>query len=210
MRNIVNHSSVHSSVLRLIALAQHFRRDRRGVAAIEFAFLMPVLLCLYFGSMELMQAIDTNRKLDRASAQIADLVSQNLNTTKTDIDAIMNIGTATLQPYDRSKPDIRITAVKMSNDATPTATVLWKRNRIGNVFSGAGSSSEAAIVPATFKVKGQIVIKVEMSMKYNPMLTWDGASASTYGVAGLFNGIPMNETYYFRPREGDTVNCIDC
>lgn len=194
----------------IAALPMRFRRDRSGVAAVEFAFLMPVLLCIYFGSVELMQAIDTNRKLSRASAQIADLVSQSINYTKSDIDAIMNIGEATLKPYNRSKPDIRITAVQMSNDANPKSTVLWKRNRIGGSFSGSKASTETVDVPATFKIKGQVVIKVEMDMKYNLMLSWNGDSASNYGVAGFFNGIPMKETYYFRPRIGDTVNCSDC
>jgi Flp pilus assembly protein TadG len=192
------------------ALLMRFRRETAGAAAVEFAILIPVLLCIYFGSMEIMQAIDTNRKMSRASAQIADLVSQSVNIKKADIDAIMQIGAAALRPYDRSEPDIRITAVKMSNAATPTATVLWKRNRIGGSFSSAGSSSEVVSVPATFKQKNEVIIRVETSLAYNLLLTWDGESASSYGVAGFFNGIPMKQTYYFRPRIGGTVNCQDC
>lgn len=195
---------------RLAGFRTKFQNDERGVAAIEFAILIPVLLCLYFGSIEVMQAIDTNRKLNRASAQIADLISQNINSTKTDLDAIIEIGSATLAPYNRSKPDIRVTAVKMSNDTTPKATVLWKRNSLKGVSSGSGSSSETVDVPSTFKVKGQTIIKVEMKLDYNLMLAWDGENASTFGVAGFFNGIAMNETYYFRPRIGETVNCSDC
>ncbi|MGC4024497.1 MAG: pilus assembly protein [Mesorhizobium sp.] len=208
-RSLLRHAmkiftQTRSSILR------RFGRDRGGVAAVEFAILMPVLLCIYFGSVEVMQAVDVNRKMNRASAQIADLISQNMNVDRSSIDAIMQIGQASMAPYNRSTPDIRITAVKMSNDATPTATVLWKRNRIGGAFSAAGSSSEAVSVPATFKEKGQVVIKVETSLAYNLMLTWNGSTASNYGVAGFFNGIPMKKTYYFRPRVGGTVNCSDC
>lgn len=192
------------------ALARRFRADRAGVAAIEFAFLIPLLFCIYFGSMEIMQAIDTNRKLGRASAQIADLVSQNINTSKADIDAIMNIGAATLSPYDRSTPDIKITAVKMSDDASPVATILWKRTRVGGSFASEKASSTTVDIPSTFKVKGDVVIKVEMSMKYALMLDYNSSSNANYGVVGLIGGIPMSETYYFRPRVGGTVNCSDC
>ncbi|MCO5063688.1 MAG: pilus assembly protein [Rhizobiaceae bacterium] len=193
-----------------IARIRRFRNACGGVAAVEFAILMPLLLCMYFGSIEIMQAVDANRKLGRVSSQIADLASQQTNTTRATLDAIMQIGEASLMPYDRSEPDIRITAVKMSNSASPTATVLWKRNRIGGNFSSAPASGEVVDVPATFKVKEQVVIKVETSMDYNLLLAWDGQSASRYGVAGFFSGIPMKKVSYYRPRVGDTVNCSDC
>lgn len=202
--------NVYSLKASIKVLFQRFGRDNGGVAAVEFAFLMPLLLCIYFGSMEIIQALDTNRKMNRVSAQIADLVSQNINIDKSGIDAIMQIGQASMAPYDRSTPDIKITAIKMSNDATPTSTVLWKRNRVNNAYSSAGSSSEVVSVPTTFKEKGTVVIKVETTLAYNLMLAWDGESASKYGVAGFFSGIPMKKVYYFRPRIGGTVNCSDC
>ena len=39
-----------------------FCSDRRGVAAIEFAFIVPVLLIMYFVTMEASQAIETARR----------------------------------------------------------------------------------------------------------------------------------------------------
>ncbi|MBX3597803.1 MAG: pilus assembly protein [Rhizobiaceae bacterium] len=206
-KNKINIAAGKISQMKLLA---RFGADRRGIAAVEFAILMPLLLCIYFGSVELIQAIETNRKLSRASAQIADLISQNINTNKADIDAIMQIGTASLGSYNRSTPDFRITAIKMTDDAIPQATTLWTRNRVAGSFSSGGKAGDPGAVPATFKAKNQVVIKVETSLAYNLMLAWDGKSASKYGVAGFFSGIPMTSTYYFRPRVGDTVNCSDC
>jgi Flp pilus assembly protein TadG len=35
--------------------------DRRGVAAVEFALVAPLLLCMYFVTMEVAQGIEANK-----------------------------------------------------------------------------------------------------------------------------------------------------
>ncbi|TIV71910.1 MAG: pilus assembly protein, partial [Mesorhizobium sp.] len=68
-------------------------RDRRGVAAIEFAFIVPVLLIMYFITMEASQAIETSKKVSRIGSMVADLVTQQQTVVKANLDAIMKIGT---------------------------------------------------------------------------------------------------------------------
>ena len=70
-------------------------KDRRGAAAIEFAFVAPVLLVLYMMTMEIAQAIDTNKKVGRMASLTADLVTQEQDITKSEIDAIMYLYSAT-------------------------------------------------------------------------------------------------------------------
>src|SRR5690606_29147070 len=76
-----------------------FGRDRRGIAAIEFALIAPILLALYFLTMEVSQGIETNKKLSRLGSTVADLITQQNSVTKDDLDAIMKIGGTTLLPY---------------------------------------------------------------------------------------------------------------
>ena len=40
--------------------------DRRGVAALEFALIAPLLLSMYFVTMEVAQAIESNKKVGRS------------------------------------------------------------------------------------------------------------------------------------------------
>ncbi|TIN81988.1 MAG: pilus assembly protein, partial [Mesorhizobium sp.] len=78
--------------------ASRFWSDRRGIAAVEFALIMPILLIMYFLTMEASQAIETSKKVSRIGSMVADLVTQQTNVAKADVDAIMQIGSVTLQP----------------------------------------------------------------------------------------------------------------
>ena len=54
-----------------------FRKDQSGVAALEIAFIMPFLLFLYFGLVDLTAMISLNRKVTYSASVVADLVTQN-------------------------------------------------------------------------------------------------------------------------------------
>src|SRR5262245_66542635 len=88
-------------------------RDRRGVAAVEFALIVPLLLSMYFVTMEVSQAIETNKKVSRVGSMVGDLIAQQQSITKSEVDAVMQIGESLLQPYNRSRPTIVITAIEI-------------------------------------------------------------------------------------------------
>ena len=50
-----------------------FLCDGRGVAAVEFAFLLPVIILLYVGAGELSEAVMTSRKVETLSRTLVDL-----------------------------------------------------------------------------------------------------------------------------------------
>src|SRR5262245_19164857 len=79
------------------------KRDRRGVAAVEFAYIAPILLILYFVTMEMAQAVDSNKRVARSASMVADLVTQQQDTSKAELDAIMTIGESIIQPYNRTR-----------------------------------------------------------------------------------------------------------
>ena len=56
---------------------RNFLRETKGIAAIEVAFIMPVMFLLYFGLFDLTSLISVNRKVTYAASVVADLVAQN-------------------------------------------------------------------------------------------------------------------------------------
>ena len=62
--------------------------DRRGVAAVEFALLLPVLALLYFGVVELTQGAMTEQRTQHVAATVGDLVAQNSTVTSAQVSDI--------------------------------------------------------------------------------------------------------------------------
>ncbi|RWB59822.1 MAG: pilus assembly protein [Mesorhizobium sp.] len=203
-------AGAHRGISAIAAGAARFCRDRRGVAAIEFAFIVPVLLIMYFITMEASQAIETSKKVSRIGSMVADLVTQQTAVQKADLDAIMKIGTSTLQPYNRSTPTIIITGIQITDEASPKVQVAWSRKLVGSTYSADAAKDSITTVPTTLKIRNTFLVRVESDLGYKPIITWSANDSKALGLTSAFNNISMGETYYLRPRRGPTVPCSDC
>lgn len=190
--------------------ARAFAHDRRGIAAVEFAFIAPILFVLYFLTMEVSQAIETNKKVNRIGSMVADLVTQQQTISVTEVDAIMKIGEATLQPYNRSLGTIVVTAIEITNDATPKVQVAWSRKLFDGTAVAGSPAGTPTTVPDALKIKGTFLIRVDSNLAYKPVITWAAEGKQVLGLAAAFDGISMSETYYLRPRMSATIPCTGC
>lgn len=184
--------------------------DRRGVAAVEFAFIAPVLLSLYFVTMEVAQAIEANKKVGRIGSMVADLVTQQQSVKKTDLEAIMQIGGAILQPYNRTQPRVVITAIKISDEASPKASVAWSRKMVNGTFSQDQAKDTPVTVPERLLIRNTFLVRVSGELDYRPVITWTAEQKASLGLAAAFDNIQMSETYYLRPRMSSEISCSDC
>jgi Flp pilus assembly protein TadG len=200
-----------SAAARMRDAISRFIGERSGVAAIEFAFIAPVLLSLYFVTMEVSQAIEINKKVGRVGSMVADLVTQQQQQiTVSELNAILNIGESILQPYNRSRSTITITAIRITNDATPKVEVAWSR-KLENGATGQGPAKDSpTTVPDKLKIADTFLIRVESSLAYKPVITWTADQKQVLGLAAAFDGISMKETYYLRPRMSSTITCDTC
>ena len=54
-----------------------FGRDRRGVSAVEFALLAPIMIGLYLSGVEISEGISIDRKVTLTAGAMANLASQS-------------------------------------------------------------------------------------------------------------------------------------
>jgi Flp pilus assembly protein TadG len=184
--------------------------DRRGVAALEFALIAPLLLSMYFLTMEVGQGIEANKKVGRSASMVADLVTQQQTTTKAELNAILDIGSALLQPYNRSKPTIIITAIEVTDETTPKVKVVWSRKMANGAYSVDQAAGTITTIPSALKIKGSFLVRVQSSLNYYPVITWAAGDKGTLGLTAAFDKLEMSETYYLRPRMTQSIACSDC
>lgn len=178
----------HSGFLGRLA---RFGRDERGVSAVEFALIAPVVITIYFGLVEFCQAYMAQKRMSHATSQVADMVAQAPDITRDEIDDVFAIGGLILSPFSAANFSQRVTSI--TRDAGGVARVAWSR--------GAGMTPLSGVqtVPAGLIANGETIIMSESSFRY---------------VSPIRKLLPGTTTFtarhYLRPRVSDTIPCPDC
>jgi Flp pilus assembly protein TadG len=103
-------------------LSHRWRGDSRGIAAVEFAFIVPIMLVMFIGAVELSQAITVDRRVTQVASSTADLVARKETSINNgEITDILRIGGFILAPFDQSPLQVVVRNVTSSSkDATVT------------------------------------------------------------------------------------------
>ncbi len=175
-----------------------FRQEERAIAAVEFALVLPLLLLLYFGSIEAASLFTVDKRINSVSATIGDLVSQwdpgegklssGTSGTLTDY---LNASSAIIVPYPTAGLKIVVSLVQVR--ANGNTRVLWSRanaegtpKTVGNAYADLDASPYMNEVS-----RGGCVIAAEASYAYLPLMGQVFTSA-----------INLQHTNYFLPRFG--------
>jgi Flp pilus assembly protein TadG len=165
-----------------------FWRDRRGVSAVEFALLAPLMITLYFGAVELSQAISADRKVSLVSRSVADLVAQSTNVTTAEMNNILAAGAAVATPFQSS--NLRIVVSSVNIDANKVAKVGWS----DGYNTTARSVGQTVVLPDGILVANSSVIWAEVTYAYTPTIG--------YVITGTMN---LTDQIYMRPRLQDPI-----
>lgn len=183
-----------------------FGHKTDGAAAVEFALIVPIMLALYFGTLEISQGIEVNKKAGRGSSLVADLITQQAVITRAELDAIADLGEAAIAPYQRDRPSVEMVGIQITNDPVPRSLVVWSRKITGGAGARFLPVGSAIVIPPELMIRNTFIIKAGMKLNYYPVTTFVVQEELGNGS----KGIPMGETYYLRPRTSPTVACPDC
>lgn len=106
--------------------AAKLARDKRGSAAVEFAVIVPLMLTMFFGMIELTSAVAVDRKVSMTAQTLSDLASRYNAVGDTDISNFWQISNAMMTPYSSSLLKATITQVYI-DPATGVARAQWSK-----------------------------------------------------------------------------------
>ena len=119
-----------SAVKSVRGVARKLNGDNRGVAAIEFALIAPIMISFYFGLSEIAMAISADRDVTHGASVAGDLATQATELDRLDVEDIMNATIEVLNVRDGDVSDISI-------DLTSFQMVGGTRQTIGRARLGA-------------------------------------------------------------------------
>lgn len=179
------------SFYRIAARVRDLAQDQRGVSAVEFALLLPFMVAIYLGSVELSQGIATDRKVTLAAHTVSDLISQVSSINNSDMNNTLNAGVAVMAPNPRVNLTVVVSSVDI--DAKGQATVVWS-----DAFNGTARRPNARVaIPPALAVPNTTLIWSEVSYRYSP------------AIGHLLTGIlTLQDQSFMRPRLSHDVRRI--
>lgn len=178
---------------------RNLRYDRSGIAAVEFALILPIMLLLFLGSFETTNLVLAYMKLEASAETAADLVAQTrVNTVlqSTDFTNITNAAKQVLTPLPTSGALLKIAFASVTyntgsavidwhtevNSATPITTANVPNNTsLANLGNQANGSTDSVIIVT---------------------LTYSYSSPFTYVLSSSYT---LTESAFNRPRY---MNCV--
>ena len=175
--------------------------DQRGVAAVEFALVAPIMLMFYFGMVEVSLAIQADRNLSSATALVGDLTAQDEEATISMVEDYI-YGALAVLGVDRAQADdvgLELYSFEVTSDDNPaTATDDRVIESVG--FASFGPSFDGGTLFDPMTIESRIlssssgVVVARMNYEYTPRVTENFVGTKTF-----------KETFILKPRRSAIV-----
>lgn len=169
---------------------ENFRRmlrDKRAVAALEFALMLPLMVLMLFGSVELTQSVAANRRVQNTAASLADVVSRDTVVTTQEVTDLWTAAKPLMYPNSSTPMKMAITCIHVQS--ATKAVVLWSD------ASGLSPKTKGATIslPSGLMIASTYLIMSETEYAYSPPSKF---------VVGTMT---LKHTEYKRTRSGSEV-----
>jgi len=122
--------------VRLATHMRHLHRARAGIAAVEFALILPLMLLLYLGLVEMSRGLRASQKVDLVAHMLADLAAQQLTggsasgqagLANADFQSIFSAATLVMSPLSTTNMQMTISQVTITSPSAGSwqAATSW-------------------------------------------------------------------------------------
>ena len=178
----------HRSSQGMLRRLRRLGKDRTGVSAVEFALILPLMLTLYIGGIQLSEALTISRKVTHVTSSLGDLVAQSKSISNSDMTNVLDAAAAVMAPYSTYSLKIKVSGISIDGDGK--ATVAWS----DALHDTPLSQGATVTLPTAVNQADSFLIETEVHYPYTPSIG--------YVLTGDFD---MTDTFYLRPRLSDTI-----
>lgn len=175
---------------RLTRLYRRFVVEKRGIAAIEFAMILPALVIMFLGTFDAGRAIAIYMKVRAATYALGAITNQYTTIHDTDMQTILGATSVILQPYSSSPVVVVVSQLKINGSGT--VKVSWSDTLNGTAL--AVNTTPTITVPSAFKINNSYVILAQVSYTFTPMFGYFSAG-----------GITLSDTLFITPRSSASI-----
>ena len=169
---------------------KRFAGDRRGVSAIEFAFIAPVLIMVYFSIAELSLAMLAQLKVSHAASAVGDLVTQASTVDPGQLTDVYDASSSIIQPFPSTTMAVCVMSVTANAAGVPS--IDWHNAQ--NMTCPTTPTLPTGLLGAS-----QSIVVSEVKYTYTSPMSY------------LFKApIKFDQTFYLRPRQSAQVTCPTC
>jgi len=178
-------------------LLRRFARDREAVSAVEFAIVLPFMLTLYIGSVELGEGLQIQFKVTETARTVTDLASQYISINSATMSTILGASSTVVAPYSAANLVVTVSQVKVAASATTGTIYLWSCSLHGTGHA-VGSS---VTLPTNLQAPTSTIYLIwgEVTYPYTPSMG--------YAITGT---ISMYQTSWFYPRLVSSISGTPC
>ena len=174
MRKSVIMHALERSARRVRRHAVDLAVSAEGVAAVEFAMILPVMIAMYLGMVVVTTGVNTDRKLTQVSRSLADLVGRNTDMPDIEVQNVFDASAEVMRPYDRSLVRMTISSIVVrasgppGADGNPTLVgrVCWSETRNGTRLP----DNQVVQIPDGFKTANSSYILALAEYEYKPIV----------------------------------------
>jgi Flp pilus assembly protein TadG len=161
-----------------------FLRNDSGVAAVEAAFLFPLLILILCGTYDMGRALLANQKLISAAQTVADLLAREDEVTDDELNEAIAAGRLSLMPYPTASFGVDVAGIEFVG-ASAVPTLDWRDS------VNAEPNDEVLEAATGLGEQGEGVLAVTATFTHTPFFS------------NVFTGdIEMQEVAYARGRRG--------
>jgi Flp pilus assembly protein TadG len=178
-------TNLKNAATRASAFARKVSADVGGFAAVEFAMIVPVMIVMLLGTVEISDAMIVKRRIDMIGDTVSNAVSRcdsGTTLTAADLKGLMRVSDSLIGRYSHQSLSIQI--VSLVNDNAGNVVVDWSYDSSGGQPYGHGanypgswnglvlSSNSLIVAKATYSYRSPVGQFIHGSINLSSMASY--------------------------------------